>query len=106
MRLIHSLEILADSFALAGALVILLVREDQREAEAKSDRQPICRVLSEYRSAYPDPLVVSAGEELTASEKESSWSGWIWCTNRDGKSGWVPESYVERTGDTCSTLRL
>jgi hypothetical protein len=39
MRLIHSLEILADSFAHAGALVILLVRKDRREAKAKGESQ-------------------------------------------------------------------
>ena len=74
------------------------------EVETGISRRQICRVISEYRSACPDPLIVSDGEELTISEKESSWSGWIWCTNRDGKSGWVPESYIERKGDTCVAL--
>ena len=73
-------------------------------AETEIDRRQICRVISEYQSAYPVPLVISAGEELTISEKESSWSGWVWCTNRDGKSRWVPEKYVERKGNTCIAL--
>jgi hypothetical protein len=66
--------------------------------------QQICRVISEYQSAYPDPLVVSVGDNLTVSEKESAWSGWVWCTNQDGKSGWVPESYVEWKGNACVAL--
>ncbi len=74
------------------------------EAEIEIDRPEICRVVSDYQSAYPVPLVISAGEELTISEKESSWSGWVWCTNRDGKSRWVPERYVERKGNTCIAL--
>jgi uncharacterized protein YgiM (DUF1202 family) len=59
----------------------------------------ICRVIAEYQSPYSDPVVFSAGEELTIGEKESAWSGWVWCTNRDGKSRWVPETYVEQKGD-------
>lgn len=64
----------------------------------------ICRVISAYRAAYPDPLVIHAGEVLAVGEKESEWSGWIWCTNRSGKSRWVPEVYVDRKGDTCVAL--
>jgi hypothetical protein len=32
-------------------------------------------------------LSVTAGEEVTASTEES---GWLWCTNARGQSGWVP----------------
>jgi uncharacterized protein YgiM (DUF1202 family) len=70
----------------------------------KNNQQQMCRVVSEYQSPYAEPLVISTGEELTVSEKESDWSGWVWCTNRDGKSRWVPEKYVERKGDTCIAL--
>jgi len=82
------------------------VKEDsfKPEAEIEIDRRQICRVISEYQSAYPGPLVISAGEELTISENESTWSGWVWCTNRDGISRWVPEKYVERKGNTCIAL--
>jgi hypothetical protein len=74
------------------------VKKENFKAESKQRR--LCRVISEYQSAYTDPLLISTGEELTISEKESEWSGWVWCTKRDGKSRWVPESYVERKGDT------
>jgi hypothetical protein len=55
----------------------------------KNNQQQICRVVREYPSPYSEPLVIRAGEELAIDEKESEWSGWIWCTNRDGKSRWV-----------------
>ena len=32
-------------------------------------------------------LTVAAGEELVAHQEAA---GWFWCTNRAGKSGWVP----------------
>jgi hypothetical protein len=65
----------------------------------RNNQRQICRVVRKYQSPYSEPLVISAGEELAISEKESEWSGWIWCTNRDGKSRWVPDKYVERKGD-------
>jgi uncharacterized protein YgiM (DUF1202 family) len=62
-------------------------------------KQRICRVIAEYQSPYSAPIVFNAGEELTIGEKESEWNGWVWCTNRDGKSRWVPETFIERKGD-------
>lgn len=40
-----------------------------------------------------------AGEELVVNGKEDAWNGnvnwiWVWCSNAEGKSGWVPEEYV------------
>ena len=72
--------------------------------ETKNNQRQICRVVSEYQSAYSEPLVISTGEQLAIGEKESDWSGWVWCTNRDGKSRWVPEKYVERRGGACIAL--
>jgi len=62
-------------------------------------------VIAAYESPYIDPCTFSAGEELTIGKRESEWDGWVWCTNQEGKSRWVPEVYVERRGDTCVMLR-
>ncbi len=62
------------------------------------------RVVKDYRSAYPEPLVIKAGESLTVHEKVSEWAGWVWCVNDNGKGAWVPEAYVERVGDRCKVL--
>ena len=42
------------------------------------------RALSAYDAIE---LTVAAGDELVVSQEES---GWLWCTNQQGKSGWVP----------------
>ena len=60
----------------------------------------ICLVIEDYESAYTEPLIITKGEILTIGRKESEWSGWIWCTNKLGKSRWVPESYLEIHGNT------
>jgi len=64
-----------------------------------------CKVLIEYQAAYPEPFVVKAGEVLTSGDKESEWPGWVWCTNREGESRWVPEAYLQRQGERCLALR-
>jgi hypothetical protein len=61
----------------------------------------ICRVIEAYESPYTEPLKMMKGEILTFEEKECEWSGWIWCTNKSGKSRWVPENYLEIHGNTC-----
>jgi uncharacterized protein YgiM (DUF1202 family) len=40
-------------------------------------------------------LAAQAGEELTATREES---GWVWCTNQRGESGWVPLNHLEQKG--------
>ncbi|MBU1937484.1 SH3 domain-containing protein [bacterium] len=64
----------------------------------------LCRVITAYDSAYPEPLIFRKGEELVITDKESPWAGWIWCMNRSGESRWVPENYVNRKGKT-GTMR-
>jgi uncharacterized protein YgiM (DUF1202 family) len=62
-------------------------------------------VIADYRSQYTEPCAFHEGEELAVGEKESEWPGWVWCTNRAGESRWVPEKYVERTGNACVMIR-
>jgi len=45
------------------------------------------------------------GEKLTIGDRDSEWDGWVWCTNSEGVSRWVPEGFVARHGDTCIALR-
>jgi hypothetical protein len=59
------------------------------------------RVIAEYKCSCPVPLVVAEGDELMVGDRVSEWSGWKWCTGKDGKSSWVPESCIRRTGNTA-----
>ena len=65
----------------------------------KTERRQMCRVISAYQSSCHDPLVVGVGEALSITERETEWSGWLWCTDLRGKSSWVPEAYVTRRGE-------
>ena len=56
------------------------------------------RVVTAYQTPFPDPLILKAGEKLDLSDRESDWPGWLWCTTRQGQSGWVPGAYIEPMG--------
>lgn len=79
-----------------------------QEGKASSQTEPAkhrtYRVISDYQSAYTDPLIISAGDQLRIGERESEWPGWLWCTTEQGISRWVPQAYVAREGDTALVL--
>lgn len=52
----------------------------------------------------PDPLVISAGEELHVGENDTTWPEFVRCRNGEGNEGWVPESFLERDGDVGAAL--
>ena len=57
------------------------------------------RVIADYQAPFPDPIRVKQGDIVTLDlQKKTNISGWVWCTHESGKSGWVPESYVEIQG--------
>ena len=63
------------------------------------------KVIKAWRTAYPDPLGIKKGQRLTVGEKDSEWQGWAWCTDNDGKSGWVPEAYLSVKENLAEALR-
>jgi len=59
----------------------------------------IVRVIAYYQAPYVDPIQVNAGDEVVIDlDKQTDIAGWVWCTNRNGKSGWVPKTYVKYLG--------
>ncbi len=53
----------------------------------------IRRVVRPHEASYADPLSVSAGETVFVVKADTKWP-FVWVTNREGKGGWIPESYV------------
>jgi hypothetical protein len=58
----------------------------------------ISQVRSVYAAAHKDPIVFEAGDVITISGRDAEWPEFIWCTNADGKGGWVPDTAFERHG--------
>ncbi len=62
------------------------------------------RVVADYRAAYPDPIVMRAGERLRVGETDEDNDAWVWCTGSSGKSGWVPVAYLRLDGEAGTAL--
>jgi hypothetical protein len=66
----------------------------------------LVRVIEDYQAPYPDPIQVKMGEEVNVDPgKRTEIAGWIWCTNRAGKDGWVPRKYIEIEGNQGRMLQ-
>jgi hypothetical protein len=63
------------------------------------------RVVTGYQAAGGDALVARRGDPVQLGKRSSEWPGWIWCTSDSGRSAWVPESWVERSGQSGVMLR-
>ena len=63
------------------------------------------RAVRAHRAEYPDPPAFAAGDVLAVEDRETVWSGWLWCVTEEGKGCWVPEDYIERRGESCTALR-
>jgi uncharacterized protein YgiM (DUF1202 family) len=54
------------------------------------------RAIADYQVAYPDPLVVRAGEALVVGKEDPEYPGWVWCKDSTGKGWWFPDDCIER----------
>jgi hypothetical protein len=59
------------------------------------------RVIKPHTASYTEVITARAGDRLAFERRPSEWPGWIWCIAPDGKTGWVPESWVEIEGNAC-----
>lgn len=63
------------------------------------------RVILDYQAPFPDPISARAGDKTVIDDsKKTDCQGWIWCTDQLGKSGWVPETYIDRQGNFAYLL--
>ena len=63
------------------------------------------RVAQAYCALYPEPLVVKAGDTLRLGVCDEEYPGWVLATSSDGKSGWIPEEYLDMVGDSGTARR-
>jgi len=68
-------------------------------------RNKPCRVIADYESPFSDPLKLHEGDVVQIEEKESEWTGWIWCISKEGKQGWTPNNYLEIQGKNAKLLQ-
>ena len=59
------------------------------------------RVVKDYESPYPNPIVFQKGERVKVCKEfkeDPDWQNWIWCEGKNGKKAWVPEEYLNVDG--------
>jgi hypothetical protein len=62
-------------------------------------------VIEDHIPDACEVLDLKAGDTLTFERRPTEWRGWIWCTDRQGIHGWVPENWVTIEGETCRARR-
>jgi hypothetical protein len=70
----------------------------ERMQQNTSSAQKV-RAIAPHAAASTAPLKAKRGEFITCGQSDDEWPGWIWCTNADGKSGWVPEVFIQMRGE-------
>ena len=64
------------------------------------------RVVTSYVSSSPDPVRFRKGEAVVVGRRDQQWTSYVWGTDQAGRSGWVPDSYLEPTGDGRTAVAL
>ena len=56
------------------------------------------RVILNYQSPYPDPIIFHKGEEVFVGKEftdDPDWKDWVWCEGKQGNQAWVPKQFLE-----------
>ncbi len=63
-----------------------------------SDPPTRVHVIRAHISSDPDPVRFVPGDVLSVGQHDQQWRSYVWCTDRSGHAGWVPDSYLEMSG--------
>ena len=59
------------------------------------------RVIKDYQSPYPDPILFRKGEQVTVGREfkdDPDWQNWRWCEGKKNNAAWVPIQYLTIEG--------
>ncbi|MFH2048233.1 MAG: SH3 domain-containing protein [bacterium] len=57
------------------------------------------RVIKSHQSEPGIHVDLKKGDNVTVERRKTKWDGWLWCTTKDGRTGWVPESWIDLSGN-------
>lgn len=65
------------------------------------------RVVETHVTNDLNPIRFRAGDKLGVGHHDQIWTTYVWGTDQAGRSGWVPDSYLEVSpdGETAVALR-
>ena len=56
------------------------------------------RVVRTHVTSDANPVRFRVGDTLGVGHRDQQWTSYVWCTDAAGRSGWVPDIYIEMTG--------
>jgi hypothetical protein len=71
----------------------------------KGIRRRPYRVIADHIDLPSKVLRFKAGEVLSFERRPTEWEGWLFCTDRQGATGWVPENWLALEGDMCKARK-
>jgi hypothetical protein len=63
------------------------------------------RVIKPHRPESEDWVSLKKGAKLRFERRPTEWEGWIWCSSSEGRTAWVPESWVNLEGAVCVMVK-
>jgi hypothetical protein len=64
------------------------------------------RVIEAHVTSDPNPIRFRTGDTLGIGHRDQIWKGYVWGTDQAGRSGWVPEPYLELAPGGKSAVAL
>lgn len=62
-------------------------------------------VLHSHPAESKEFIAGRRGDILSFEARETTYPGWIWCTDEEGKGAWMPEAYLSLGRETCRLVR-
>ena len=65
------------------------------------------RVVESHVTSDPNPVRFRDGDTVGVGHHDQIWKHYVWGTDQAGRSGWVPDAYLEiaGNGETAVALR-
>ena len=57
------------------------------------------RVIESHVSSPQSPVKFAVGDVLGVGHRDRQWTTYVWVTDQGGHAGWVPDTYLEMTGE-------
>ena len=57
------------------------------------------KVIESHVTSDPNPIRFRAGDTLGVGHHDQVWQRYVWGTDQAGRSGWVPDEYLEIDAD-------
>jgi len=64
------------------------------------------RVIESHVTNDPNPVRFRTGDSIGVGHRDQVWKAYIWGTDAAGRSGWVPDEYLEIDRDSHQATAL